>query len=141
VCHLLGIIPRLQLQVFRSTGSYKQDRKQLGGNTAILLSPHGGAMANMLFMPPNTSVIEFVDLSTGNPYYIGLSRVLGFTHLTVKPKVFDHYNDSIPLVVDFDEVLDALRQVEPIQSYIRRGVLKNRTHVDTCMRIVDKEFI
>lgn len=137
ICTLLGHVPSIQLRVFRSSGSYKQDRKHLN-KAIVLLSPHSGAMANMLFVPRDCSVVEFVDLETGNPYYIGLSRVLGLNHITVKPSLFDHYNDSIPLIVDFTSVLNSLRNIEYVMA--RFINVSNISHVDDCVSIVDKEF-
>jgi len=79
----------------------------------ILIGPHGGAMANMVFCGPGTKVIEFLPLSelymeseNPRPCYFGLANSLGFEYLTVTPKSFSF--DAKAMVMDFDDVLHTL---------------------------------
>ena len=140
VCSVLSYSSRVQLKIFHSSLSYRSDRLQFS-SAAIMLSPHSGAMANMLFLPPTATVVEFIDLSKGNPYYIGLCRVLGLKHMSIVPLMFDHYNVTIPLVVDVQSVLNALLQLEPLKSHPPSpNRTQDKAHIHKCLRIVDREL-
>ena len=43
-------------------GDFHEDRKLLA-DAAVVVGPHGGALANMVFAPVNTSVVEFIPLT------------------------------------------------------------------------------
>jgi len=60
-----------------------------GFTIVVLISPHGGALTNMVFSNPGLSVIELFG-SHVYPYYYGLSNLCGHHYQAVLPSG-DHY--------------------------------------------------
>jgi hypothetical protein len=55
---------------------------------ALVVSVHGGAMANIAYAPVGTAVLEITgDLPT-RPCYLGLAGALGFEHAAVATEGF-----------------------------------------------------
>jgi len=86
--------------------NWREDRSQLE-RARVIIAPHGGALANMVFAPVNTSVIEFTPLAQikaqgGNerPCYFGLAHALGFSYYIVEPSEFNFDHGSMFVPVD-----------------------------------------
>lgn len=84
---------------------WKTDRAVLS-SAAIVIGPHGGGLANMIFAPVNTTVIEFTPLVrlkqkggglNERPCYFGLANALGFRYHALEPETFDF--DKGPMVM------------------------------------------
>jgi len=83
----------------------------------VVLGPHGGAFANLVFAQPDTGVIEFVPLQrllrqqARDPLtmYYGLAQAAGLDYWFVEPDRFEH--DAPGMIVDTNAVVTALRHM------------------------------
>lgn len=97
------------LVVIFPTNNWRQDRGVFA-EASIIIGPHGGGMANMIFAPVNTTIIEFLPLRTlkrqganSRPCYFGLAHGLGFRYFSVEPEGFGFdktMHVSIRMLVD-----------------------------------------
>ena len=95
------------LQVYHPTNNWRADRHVLS-KARVIITPHGGALANMIFAPTNyTKIVEFLPLSKikaagGNerPCYFGLAQALGFDYYEVEPKAFDFEAGKMDIPID-----------------------------------------
>ena len=97
------------LVVMSPTNNWRQDR-EVFAEASIIIGPHGGGMANMIFAPINTTIIEFLPLRTlkrlgenSRPCYFGLAHGLGFRYFSVEPDGFGFdktMHISIRMLVD-----------------------------------------
>jgi hypothetical protein len=101
---------------FYSSNDWKKDREYLS-HAELIVGPHGGAMANMIFALPNATVVEFIPLKKlklmGNierPCYAGLSHGLGFAYYTVEPTIFNF--DHGQMVVPQDKLQQLLLSIK-----------------------------
>ena len=81
------------LKVYYPVG-WRKDRDVLR-NAGVIIGPHGGALANILFAPVGATVVEFTPLvrlkranKNERPCYFGLAIGMGFTYHAVEPSVF-----------------------------------------------------
>jgi len=105
----------LELEVFQSTLNPDQDRECFR-RARVILGPHGGAFANLVFAQPGTHVIEFLPIyqlygagRDARAMYWGLSQAAGLDYWTVPPLNFDF--ESADMNVDVDEVIEIVRHV------------------------------
>jgi len=108
------------LVVMFPTNNWRQDRGVFA-EASIIIGPHGGGMANMIFAPVNTTIVEFLPLRTlkrqganSRPCYFGLAHGLGFRYFSVEPEGFGFdktMHISIRMLVD--TVHAAKLSVEP----------------------------
>ena len=115
-----GVISTLRtkwpnLRIVHITNEWNRDRWTVR-NASIIIAPHGGALANMIFAPPNTTIIEFTSMleykragKNERPCYLGLAHGLGFKYHAVAPSIFDF--DSGSMVVPTDRILDVLSKL------------------------------
>lgn len=81
-------------------GTLKPEQQaRLFNESDVILAPHGGALANLLFCRPGTYVIEFSDAS--RPFgWFHFCRRLGMTHIIHSPLSLDHhYADTFTVPV------------------------------------------
>eukprot|EP00040_Diaphanoeca_grandis_P043139 m.267117 g.267117 ORF g.267117 m.267117 type:complete len:443 (+) comp71161_c0_seq1:346-1674(+) len=109
------------LIVFHSTGDWRIDRKVFAAAT-VVLGPHGGAEANIVFCPPNTSVIEFnpmvqIERQSGNfrPCYLGLAAACDLKFWIVEPISGFHFEKLPGIVIDPQEVLSILKSLDLVK--------------------------
>ena len=83
-----------KIVVVHPENSWRVDRP-IFEQASMIIGPHGGAMANMIFAPTNTTVIEFLPLTrlkkrgaNERPCYFGLARGMGFAYHAVEPPDF-----------------------------------------------------
>lgn len=83
-----------KIVVVHPENSWRVDRP-IFEQASMIIGPHGGAMANMIFAPANTTVIEFLPLTrlkkrgaNERPCYFGLARGMGFAYHAVEPPDF-----------------------------------------------------
>ena len=55
----------------------------LMARTRVMLAPHGAGLANMLFCPPGTCVIEIADRAYPNPNFYAMAAALGHRYARV----------------------------------------------------------
>jgi hypothetical protein len=79
----------LRLQVFQPANDYHRDRAQLSRALAIV-SPHGGQLANLIFAPPQTLIVELADIAISNLCFLGLARMLRFPYASVTAMPYGH---------------------------------------------------
>lgn len=106
---ILDIVRNLGFEVRVPTlqDNWKIDREVI--ETAdIIMSPHGGALANIIFARPGTKIIEFLPLSklrkdgeNSRPCYFGLALSLGLDYAAIEPKSFGF---DEPMDIDEDVV-------------------------------------
>lgn len=82
------------LLIYKPINQWKKDRNVFK-DAKIIIGPHGGAMANMIFAPVNTTIIEFLSLTTlkkqnknERPCYFGLAKGMGFNYVAIEPERF-----------------------------------------------------
>ncbi len=104
-----------KLHIFQSHEDTAADR-DLFKRARLVLGPHGGAFANLVFTRPGTPVIEFSPLyrmfNEGvNPraVYWGLAQAASLDYWVVEPSEFDF--DSPQMVVDEKEVVEIARHL------------------------------
>ena len=73
-------------------GSWRDDRRNMS-RARVVVSPHGGAVANLVFAPAGASLIELISSQglSQRPCYYGLAHSLGFSYDYVEPVKFDFY--------------------------------------------------
>jgi len=78
--------------VLVNSSSWKDDRRALSA-ARVVVAPHGGAVANIVFAAPGAHVIELITRSglRQRPCYFGLANALGFTYEYVEPQKFDFF--------------------------------------------------
>jgi len=91
------------------TNNWRQDRGVFV-ETSIIIGPHGGAMVHMIFVPVNTTIIEFLPLRTlkrlrtnSRPCYFRLAHGIVFRYFCVELEGFGFdktMNVSIRMLVD-----------------------------------------
>ena len=89
------------LRIIYPSNDWQQDRKTFY-NANIIIGPHGGGMANMIFGATNSIVIEFIPLveykiqgKNERPCYFGLAHGLGFKYYAVAPTSFNFDSGSM----------------------------------------------
>lgn len=99
----------LRLHEFKASGNLDQDM-QLVKRARIILGPHGGAFANLVFAQPGTHVIEFLPTyrlyregADPLPYYWGLAQSASLDYWCVEPLTFEF--DQPNMAVDIEEVV------------------------------------
>lgn len=100
--------------VFEASGDLSRDMGIIR-RAKVVIGPHGGAFANLVFAKPGTHVVEFLPLyelyrqgQESRPNYWGLSQAAGLDYWTVSPRNFDF--DQPGMTVDVDEVARILEQ-------------------------------
>ncbi|MDX1383519.1 MAG: glycosyltransferase family 61 protein [Thermoanaerobaculia bacterium] len=99
----------LELVVFETPEGLDRDRR-LFRRARMVLGPHGGAFANMIFAPPGTQIVEFLPIyrlyregEDPRAAFWGLAQAAGHDYWTVAPSGYDH--DAPGMRVDVEEVL------------------------------------
>jgi len=103
------------LRVVFPSNDWRKDRESVR-TASVIIGPHGGALANMIFAPANTTIIEFTPLvqykrdgKNERPCYFGLAHGLGFKYHAVEPSTFDF--DSGSMMVPTDRLANAIESV------------------------------
>ena len=75
--------------VLVTPSTWKVDRALLS-DARVVLAPHGGAVANIVFAPTGAHIIELISRKgvRARPCYYGLAAALGFTYEYVEPHAF-----------------------------------------------------
>jgi rhamnogalacturonan II specific xylosyltransferase len=97
-----------KVHIYNPKNNWRVDRKVFE-QASVIIGPHGGGMANMLFAPVNTTIIEFLPLTSlrskgenERPCYFGLARGLGFDYHSVEPLDFNFFQQ--PMTVPLHEL-------------------------------------
>jgi hypothetical protein len=74
----------------------------------VVIAPHGGALANLIFCRPGTRIIELTD-EPGTPGWCTFTRRLGMAHFPFRPtSLREHYPKAFELPIEeFDELVRA----------------------------------
>ncbi len=106
---------KLTLHEFEASGNLELDM-ELFKRALIILGPHGGALANMVFSQPGTHIIEFLPIyrlyregTYPRPVYWGLAQAAGLDYWTVEPSGFDF--ERADMEVNVDEVANIVDQL------------------------------
>ena len=101
-----------KLKVYYPKNDWRKDRTVFE-SASIIVGPHGGAMANMIFAPVDTTIIEFLPLSrlkkqgkNERPCYFGLARGMGFAYHAVEPTQFNFNKPMSVPIKQLKTVLD-----------------------------------
>ena len=73
---------------------------------AVVVAPHGGALANLVHCSPGTAVVEIVPAQTVRLFYAGLSYARGLHYYAFAAREFS-YNGNV--VVDAEALADVVR--------------------------------
>ena len=73
---------------------------------AVVVAPHGGALANLVHGAPGTAVVEIVPAQTVRLFYAGLSYARGLRYYAFAAREFS-YNGNV--VVDAEALADVVR--------------------------------
>ena len=108
-----------KLHIYNPKNDWRVDRKVFE-QASVIIGPHGGGMSNMVFAPVNTTIIEFLPLTSlrskgenERPCYFGLARGLGFDYHSVEPLDF---NFQQPMTVPLHELEKKLASIYPIDG-------------------------
>lgn len=140
ICDTLSYNSNIQLSIFKSKGNYKADILQKNyqyqqkhrykrhqrhytnsssmlKSARVILSPHSGSLANVLFAPADAVVMELVDydlqaLDRANFFITSLVRAVGLKHIAIKPLNFSMWNPT-SIRVDASKIIAALVQCIP----------------------------
>lgn len=114
------LVPGIKLKKFiHVPGSHLSEDAAQFQTAKVVIGPHGGAWANIVFMPPGGQVIEFIPmgrLSRANPKanlrpcYYGLARACRLGYWMLEPRNFD-FDRPQKMQVSVDEVLNGLRHI------------------------------
>jgi len=82
-----------------------QEQARLFHDADVVIAPHGGALANLIFCRPGTRIIELTD-EVGSVGWSTFTRRLGMKHFPVRPdSMTDHYPETFDVPI---EMVDAL---------------------------------
>ncbi|MCR9138477.1 MAG: glycosyltransferase family 61 protein [Alphaproteobacteria bacterium] len=106
----------MKFVIFNSVGDWDADLS-LFRRAKVIIGPHGAGLANMVYSPPGTHVVEFVPISRATrtrPYYkvthfYGLAQSAGHQHWVVEPENFDF--DQPDMRVDADEIVGLVEKI------------------------------
>jgi hypothetical protein len=115
LCNLLSSQSGVFLSVFNPTNDYKLDQAHMRCARAVL-SPHSGALANILFAPSDAVVFEIVNYDgpgRANFFYASLSRALNLRHVAIKPRTFDMWNPNVPIIINSTYIVEIFKQHLP----------------------------
>jgi hypothetical protein len=144
ICDVLSYKSGLQLSIFDHVACKNQKDEECiyASSPRVILSVHNGAMANILYAPPDAQLMEIILPELGNPFYLGFSRVLGLNYTLIKPQTFSHNNATIPTRVDVEDVVKAIQSVpEVFNNPPNHRDNLDRLHKNQCYKIVSKKFI
>jgi len=82
----------LRFQVFQHTTA-AEDAKAWS-NAAVVVAPHGGALANLVHLPPGASVVEIMPRQSSKLFYAGMCYALRHRYFAYAAKVFPGYNTA-----------------------------------------------
>lgn len=115
---------RYRLEVWTSNGT-DADRKVFE-RAKVILGPHGGGFANMIFARPGTHIVEFLPIyrlyrerKPCRPVFWGMAQGCGLDYWTTEPRGFDFIERNMQVdVPDILEILDraitpGIRDIEP----------------------------
>jgi len=92
------------------------DQLELMREAAVLVTPHGTGMANMIFAPPGLQVVEIADAGFPNPQFYALAAALGHPYWLVRGRPLGTqppgYNDITVDVRDLSDVIDCVEDIE-----------------------------
>ena len=117
-----------KLIVYYPKNKWLEDRTVFE-SASIIVGPHGGAMANMIFAPVKTTIIEFLPLTrlkklgeNERPCYFGLARGMGFDYHAVEPIDFDFDKPMSVPIKELKQILNVYTRTN-IRSNIQEDVL------------------
>jgi hypothetical protein len=144
ICDVLSYNSSLQLSIFDHSACKNQKDEECiyASSPRVILSVHNGAMANILYAPPDAQLMEIGNPPLGNPFYLGFARVLGLNYTLIKPQTFSHNNVTIPTRVEVEDVVKAIQTVPEVFNNppSHRDKL-DRLHKSQCYKIVSNKFI
>jgi hypothetical protein len=107
----------LELEVFEGPMLEVQDDVARFRRAKIILGPHGGAMANIVFAQPGAHIIEFLPIyrmyregQDSRAMFWGLAQAAGLDYWTVEPDKFA-YEEPEGMVVNVDETVAIIHRV------------------------------
>ena len=111
--------PRYRLRVFANGTDWTTDRGVFS-TAVVVLGAHGGAHANMVFMPPESHVVEFlggptaadaVPYANDRPCYQGLAAACGLHYWSVAAADFHFTDKTLQMQVPVRDVLQILWRI------------------------------
>ena len=100
--------------------------KALFSKAMIVIGPHGGAFSNLIFMQPNSYVVEFNawQSSAYRPYFYGLAQANALHYYYLAPSNFaygdwwGHESPNHPMLVDIDHLDEIMRKITKRTSHV-----------------------
>ena len=87
-----------------------EEQVRLLGDAAVILAPHGAALANLAYLSAPLKVIEIMGAHTPRAMFMHLSSICGFVHHVVFSASYDENGD---IDVDVEDLREALAASEP----------------------------
>jgi len=94
---MLPILEEFGYTVVAMEGMSVREQAQLLARADVLISPHGGALSNMVFCKPGIQVVELFGRHV-YPFYYGLAQMCGHDYHTVLENAEDY-----PRLIRFQE--------------------------------------
>jgi hypothetical protein len=137
VCRLISSSSRYEVRVFIPTNIPDKDRHNIILQQAkVIISPHSGALANILFVPNDAMVLEISNLEIENWFYVTLASVLGLRYRNIPARDWDHSNVTMRARVDLELFREIL--MEAIPEIEKKKVVwsqKDRAHIQRCLHM------
>ena len=80
--------------------------KQLFSRAMIVIGPHGGAFANMLFMQSGSYIVEFNGWMEQDfrPYFYAVSQANGLHYYYVAPSPFHYHGEGSDMTINLEHL-------------------------------------
>ena len=105
-----------KLHEFKASGDFDIDLSIMK-RARLVMGPHGGAFANILFCQPGTKVVEFLPIyelinhpHTCGRNYWGIAQAAGLEYWTFSPEEFDF--DKNEMVIDSVKLIKLIQKLE-----------------------------
>jgi hypothetical protein len=89
-----------------------REQVQLMSETAVLLTPHGANMTNLMFMNEETTVIELGNNQVPNPCYRTLANSVGLEYFYEPCSTGEVFHEHGDITVDLDSLSASLEKIE-----------------------------
>lgn len=142
ICKLISPRSGLKLRIYRPQDNYNYDRKVFE-NARAVISAHSGAMANMIFAPPDTIIFEIVHPIQENAFHIGLAHSLSLQHVVIPATNYSHDDHTVKIQLSSRKVaINAVRNHLPELSKYRvnNADARDFEHVESCIIMVNRTF-
>ncbi len=102
-------------KLFINPSGLSSNLKEALQNSYIVISPHGGALGNMIYCNKKTNIIEFISLSKleERPCFYYLSQALGLNYYNIEPVNFNFDSKMEVSITKIIEKMNLIIYIKP----------------------------